>query len=343
LKRILVHGFGSIGRRHFEIIQALCPRAELAVLSEHGSHQQYRGASFQLFTDRSAASQFQPEAVVVANAAVAHVESASHWVEAGAHVLVEKPLAVGLAGTDALARLAEQRGRVVQVGYNLRHTQALSLMQHWVSGGKLGRLVCVHAQVGQNLRTWRPGAQAEHTVSAQKSLGGGALLELSHEIDYVQWLCGSARWVSAHLFQLGDWALDVEDTAHLVLGLGSDGACIASVNLDFVRHDATRICTIIGTEGSLRWDGVQSQLSIYRASAAVWEPINLDASERNTSYQAQWLAFVRACTAGQEAPVSLADGQRVLAVVEAARASSELGGQRVEVTCNTADARNQVI
>ena len=46
-------------------------------------------------------------------------------------------------------------------------------------------------EVGQYLPDWRPGTDYKSGVSAQKDLGGGALLELSHELDYLQWFFGN--------------------------------------------------------------------------------------------------------------------------------------------------------
>ena len=53
------------------------------------------------------------------------------------------------------------------------------------------------------------------TVSAQKILGGGVLLELSHELDYLRWIFGDVEFVQAQLARQSELDIDVEDTAHI--------------------------------------------------------------------------------------------------------------------------------
>ena len=81
-----------------------------------------------------------------------------------------------------------------------------------------------------------------------KSLGGGVLLELSHELDYLQWLFGDIVNISAKLRHHSKLKIDVEDTAYINLDISQKNKknlISASLNLDFVRHDLTRTCTVI--------------------------------------------------------------------------------------------------
>jgi predicted dehydrogenase len=69
------------------------------------------------------------DAIVIATPAETHFSFASEALQAGLHVLVEKPIAPSLAEADALAALAAERGRVLQVGHLLRYSaehQAIS-------------------------------------------------------------------------------------------------------------------------------------------------------------------------------------------------------------------------
>jgi predicted dehydrogenase len=55
-------------------------------------------------------------------------------------------------------------------------------------------------------------------VSAKKELGGGVLLELSHEIDYLRWIFGEVEWIRATISQQSNLEIDVEDSAHILMG-----------------------------------------------------------------------------------------------------------------------------
>ena len=63
----------------------------------------------------------------------------------------------------------------------------------------VGKILSVRCEVGQFLPSWRPNIDYRESVSARKALGGGALLELSHEIDYLMWIFGDIDWVKATL------------------------------------------------------------------------------------------------------------------------------------------------
>lgn len=331
MRRVLIHGFGSIGQRHLRVIRSLEPMAELAVLSEHGQLPDTAQTPAHRFSQLADALRFQPEAVVVANAAVAHPAAAATWLQAGAHVLVEKPLAASAEGLQTLDDIVRASGRVLQVGYNLRQASGLRQMRAYGSQDRMGRVHSARVEVGQHLASWRPGAAPLRSVSAQRALGGGVLLELSHEIDYLQWLLGPVAWVSAHLLRQGTWNIDVEDTALLTLGFAGPDGCVASLQMDFVRHDSTRRCTLMGEHGSLRWDALNGSVQYMAAGKADWETLEQSAPERDATYCAQWRAFVAACQGTAPPAVSLADGARVLRVVDAARHSADRGGQRTDV------------
>lgn len=331
MKRILVHGFGSIGQRHLRVISGLESSAELAVLSEHGTHACAMERPRCLFTALEDALAFRPDAVVVANAAVAHLASAATWLRAGANVLVEKPLAASSDGLDALAALAQDSGRTLQVGYNLRQAPGLRAMRQWCEQRRLGRVHSARVEVGQHLHAWRADRDPLLSVSAQRPLGGGVLLELSHEIDYLQWLLGPVAWVAAQLLRQGTWNIDVEDTALLTLGVAGADGCVASLQMDFVRHDTTRRCTLIGEQGSLQWDALAGRLLWQAAGESAWETVDQSAPEGDATYRAQWQAFAASCRTGAPPAVSVEDGARVLHVVDAARRSAAEDGRRVAV------------
>ena len=114
---------------------------------------------------------------------------ALRWaVEHGVHAYVEKPLAVTVEG---LAELLDGEAEVtIAVGYNLRFHPALEAIRAAVYEGRIGRLLAVRAEVGQYLPDWHPEEDYRVSYAARRDLGGGALLTLSHELDYVRWIAG---------------------------------------------------------------------------------------------------------------------------------------------------------
>ena len=165
----------------------------------------------------------------------------------------------------------------------------------------IGKIFSVRCEVGQFLPSWRPDKDYRNSVSAQSNLGGGVLLELSHEFDYLRWIFGEVEWVQAVLRKQSDLDIDVEDTAHLNLGFnakfGRDQQLIASVNLDFLRHDKTRLCTAIGDKGSLRWNGLTGVVEQFTIEGGDWLEIFCDGDI--DSYEFEWAHFLN-CVSGYE-------------------------------------------
>ncbi len=211
------------------------------------------------------------------------------------------------------------------IGYNLRFSPSLQRLRDLVEDEICGRVLSVRAEVGQFLAAWRPQADYRQAVSANTRLGGGVLLELSHEIDYLRWLFGDVEWVSAIQRKQSDLAIDVDDTAHLTLAFakGATGRqVLASLNMDFIRHDTTRSCAVIGETGTLRWNGVIGSVDLLEQGASEWSTLFAHHDERDDSYRAEWREFLQCISSGSAPMVSGEDGLAVLQVVEAARNSS---------------------
>ena len=80
----------------------------------------------------------------------------------------------------------------------------------------IGNILAVNVYAGQYLPNWRSNSDYRDGVSANKSLGGGVLLELSHEIDYVIWLFGVPKSVICSAPKISNLEIDVEDIANII-------------------------------------------------------------------------------------------------------------------------------
>jgi predicted dehydrogenase len=123
-----------------------------------------------------------------------HAEIAIAALEAGKHVLCEKPLANSVAEAEkmtAVASSAAERGVYSMCGFTYRRTPALALAKRMVDDGRLGELRHVRAQY---LQDWLSDADAPLTWRLDKSKSGsGSLGDIgAHSIDAAQWITGSS-------------------------------------------------------------------------------------------------------------------------------------------------------
>ena len=255
LSRILIVGLGSIGKRHLRIAKKLFPEVEVGVLRHRKVNGPVEDGVDHLFYTYDDAVSFKPDIAVIANPATHHLSIAQQLGEAGVNMLIEKPLAESSDGVSQLIKQCDRNKVKLAVGYNLRYLPSLNEFKNLIEKGIIGDIWSVKSEIGQYLPSWRPDSDYRHCVSAKKSLGGGVLLELSHELDYMQWVFGEPRWVLASLTKQSNLEIDVEDNAHIIMEMNdslTNRSAVVTVNMDFIRHDTTRTCTVIGEFGTMR-------------------------------------------------------------------------------------------
>lgn len=326
--RILVTGLGSIGRRHVKNLRAVKPDVEIAALRRAESASSSESVDA-VFTSMEDALSWKPDCALVTNPASFHIVTAQKLAENGVHLFIEKPISNSADGVKGLIDTCRNNGLVLMVGYNLRFDRSLNMVRDALVGGAIGDVVSVRAEAGQYLPDWRPGADYRTSPSASREQGGGAILELSHELDYVRWLVGDPTHVVAHAACRGGLGLDVEDTAEILLQF-EDGV-VGSVHVDMLQRCATRVCRIVGTEGTLAWDGITGEACMYTADSGAWRRLHeAGGTDRNDMYLNEVEHFL-SCVAHEGKPlIGGEDAAAVLGVALAAKKSAS-EGVRIEV------------
>jgi predicted dehydrogenase len=332
INKVLIVGLGSIGKRHLRLARELLPNADIRVL-RHQHTSDIPENSNGCFFNIEDAVHFKPQIAVVAGPAPFHIDIAEALAFNGTHLLIEKPLSSSLDNVAKLLEICRKQGVILLTGYNLRFLPSLQKFRGLLSEGVLGALLSVRCEVGQYLPSWRPDDDYRIGVSARRELGGGVLLELSHELDYLRWIFGEVEWVNAILSKQSNLDIDVEDTAHITLGFVSNPdshQLIGAVNLDFIRHDTTRICVAIGEKGSLRWNGLTGELDIFEAGGKEWQQMFTYKHQRDGSYKAEWINFLECINQNKLPLVAGEDGLKVLEVIDALQKSS-LANKRIYI------------
>ena len=327
--RVAIVGFGSAGARAFQVIRELRPETEFLVVSRHAA----TGEGYTSTSSLDDVVGFAPDAVIVAGPATTRGDVVRQIGTLGVPVFIEKPLAHTLgdavAFLDTLGPLVDQS----QVGYNLRFSESLIAFRDLVRGGRFGPVLRFSAETAQYLPEWRPDTDYRETVSARADLGGGVLLELSHEFDYLRWIFGEWDWLSAWSGRTSSLEIDVEDTALVTIGIEHNPAAtqvVGQLSLDFVRRDKTRTVTAVCEGGTLQWDGIAGTVEVYEPSKSRWETVVTDSGSQS-AYKAQWDSFLDVVEKGSAPRVAISDGVAVLRAVEAIRHSQGQSGARVSL------------
>ncbi len=136
----------------------------------------------------------RPDITVVATPNVFHSTMTIRALEAGSHVLCEKPLALNLADAKQMYDVAEAQGRVLSVGTHFRFSDAIQMTKAHVDAGFFGDIYAV-----RTLWQRRAGIPGFGSWFTNRDLaGGGVLLDLGvHALDRALYLMGYPKPVSA--------------------------------------------------------------------------------------------------------------------------------------------------
>jgi len=159
--KILIAGFGSIGRRHFSNLKALGdaagrPHEFVFYRTGRSTLPDDEITAYPVETDIRAALAHRPNAVVVANPTALHLDVAIPAAESGCHLLLEKPVSHSLERIDALRSALAQGGGQVLVGFQFRFHPALRRIRQWLAQEAIGPIVSLRAHWGEYLPGWHP-------------------------------------------------------------------------------------------------------------------------------------------------------------------------------------------
>lgn len=297
----LIVGRGSAARRHVEIVRKVTPSICLAFIRGSCPQDLIQPADI-LVDDVCELTGFELKFAIIATQAPLHLQYLEILSKFKFHILVEKPLCESTIEAGRLRALLNHTSSTIQVGFNLRYSDIISTTKKLLVERSLGNLISAHIEVGQNLRGWRKGVDYRNSVSAKNELGGGVLLELSHELDYAQYLFGEVFWAAGWAGKYSDLDIDTEDTAKLLLVFGEalnhlgfstkSTEFLCSLSLDFVRTDSTRTCTIIGEDATLLVNLLDGTISKYRVSEKDWTQLYESPHTLSDTFSAQWTDFL---------------------------------------------------
>ena len=262
ITRAVVVGLGNIALRHRRNLKSLFPEIFIIAVSASGkvTNQNVEFAD-QIISSLDEVVREGVDMAIVASPAPFHKSHAKLLLLAGIPTLIEKPVTSSSQDVYELMKIYEETHTPAAVGYCLRYMPSSIKIKELLDQKIIGSIYNAFVDTGQYLPDWRPSKEYQNSVSAKKSLGGGVLLELSHEIDYIQWLLGSMEVQYAHLRSSSELNLEVEELVDVILV--SDTGTVCNIHLDFLQKKANRTCSFIGEKGRLDWDLLSNTIMLH--------------------------------------------------------------------------------
>jgi predicted dehydrogenase len=315
-EKILVIGEGSAAKRHLKMANRHYPSSNIAVLVREGKSWTDELHGEAIFSIEEALS-FKPDIIIFANPATERFPILSKLVSLNCKFIFEKPIAHDYATAEKIASLLKLFKREAIVTYQVRHDFSLHQFRKLIEAGELGKMLNVDIEVGQFLPDWRPNRDYRKSVTANQDLGGGVLLELSHEIDYALWLFGTPSEVTSKVSKVSNFQMDVEDYASAILAYEDNS--VVRLSLDCFRREKTRTCIARFENGTIKWDGLSQKITIFDVNENMWKDFQENV---NNAHANQWIDIVRFAESGISSSSTVNEAKLVLSLVESIKKSS---------------------
>lgn len=278
--------------------------------------------------------ELEPDVVVVAVSHDGLAELSERALDAGAHVLIEKPAGLGVSQVERLIVLERRADRRVKVGFNHRFHPGLQRLAQEVASGIHGELFHLRGRYGHG---GRPGYDREWRAEPARSGGGELIDQGMHLLDLSHWIAGPLPLHSA-LLRTHFWDASVEDNAALLLGEAhASSGPWAMLHVSWTEWKNTFSLEVYCRAAKLKVDGLvrsygPQRLRIYRMRPALGPPDleELVYPDEDVSWSAEWEHFAAAIAADDGRPLvgDLEDARYAWTQVEAAYAASPYAAMR---------------
>jgi predicted dehydrogenase len=307
---ILICGLGSIGMRHFRILKQLgvdniyayrTGTATLELTADKAEHPD------QVFTTLSDTLDAQIDAALVTNPTSMHIETAQFFAERSIPLFIEKPLSHNLDGLEKLSATVSSNDVPVLVGYNLIFHPAILRLRTLLKNNKIGKIISVKAHWGSYMPDWHPWEDYRKSYASIRKKGGGAVLTLSHELNFLTLFFGKAKKVMA--MQAAIPAIEIGCDEGVDILIHHESGVISNSHLNFFQKPYRRSLEIIGTNGTILWNFMTPQIRILNDKTEEVLDLGIDAGVLlDESYKNQMQHFLDVVKGNEESKVSLEKG-----------------------------------
>jgi len=267
--KVLLIGFGSIGKRHYEVLSRLVEIESINLVTKQNIKDKKCYKSLEIIENIN-----QYDYFVIASETNKHFGQLKFLENNVENKLIfcEKPL------FESKKELTIKNNKVF-IGYVLRFHPLFEKLKVFL---KDETILLVNAKCGQYLPTWRANTDYKNCYSAKKKEGGGVLLDLSHEIDYVQWICGQINEIKSYQVKVSDLEINSDDLTMLIGKTNRN--ILVNISIDYISKITHRRLIIETLENTYELDFIVNRL-IKKNKLGLEEIYSFSNLERNEMFE----------------------------------------------------------
>lgn len=292
---ILIIGAGSIGERHINNL------IQLGYTNIHVFRQRnlplrnVDSTCVHIHTDWEVIKSIPFVFAIIGTPSSQHLAQTIACLDLNMHVLVEKPLSHNTHHFELLTEKVKSSGKLVYVAYMMRFHPHLIAVKNSITSNTYGKLLSIQTHWGSYLPDWHPYEDYQTSYAAQKALGGGVALTLSHDIDVVNWLSGAAiKSAHKHFAYAPHLAIDVESVADFQIIYEND--VIANVHLNYLEKTPKRTYQFLFDKAKVTIDYFAASMEI--DNMGVISKNEIPNFDRNTLFKDELVFFINTIQSG---------------------------------------------
>ena len=241
------------------------------------------------------------------------------------NIFIEKPLSHTYDNCDEMIFHHSRSGKHAMVGYMLRlHPLLIRAKEIIEKKTILGRVLNVRSECGFYLPFWHPWEDYRDFYMSWKTGGGGALLDISHEIDYLMWIFGDISYVQGYTQTISDLEITSDDYTSCLFEFKN--GIMGELHLDLLQPEESRFMKVIGSNGVLIADLMKNSIKYNTIENTEWvsEKIEMDWDK---VYEEEDINIIK-CVRGEKSKITtIEQGVKVMQFIEAVRLSSANGAR----------------
>ena len=322
MTKILIVGYGSIGKRHLENFLQF-KNTEVTVYTKRDDLQSLKKKGINISNSLTKCLKENPDVGVIANETSLHIPIAIKLATKGLDLFLEKPLSNSLKDIERLHTVVKKKKLITQMGCNLRFHPCIRKIKSLIDEQRIGRIISAQVQSCSYLPDYHPWEDYRKGYAARKDLGGGIILTQIHEIDYMYWFFHEVENVLSMSGKFSDLKITAEDYVSSLLKFKNK--IIGELHMDYFQRPNFRSCEIRGTKGEIYWDSDDNRVIIYNMNKKRWQKkLEIKNYKINLSYIEELKHFLKCVKYRKETINNLEQGIVTLKVALAIKKASKL-------------------
>ena len=326
IQRIIVIGTGSAGRRHALTYREIFPDSQIDIVKRSKSVQPLEGLSgrrINLLSEIPRIENNGYDIAVIASPSTFHLADAKILESISKMILIEKPLTSDLSSSLELQQILKDSTTKSALAYHLKFSETVIVLKEKLQISGLGKIISVNLNYSQDLLLWRPNVDPRQSVSAREDLGGGVLLEFSHEIEAIHDLIGPIDWVLSKEMSVHGAPTDGKvDTVTSFTGATKNGVAI-SIHLDMLTRPPIREWNFVFENGQVNANLISGEIFISNQMANLKKVHQSGPNERDRAGALMLNTFANPSVTSKINLCDIDEGVSVMGVIDAVKKSAQ--------------------